>query len=46
MSKSAEQVFSDKKKKGGAVRFVLMEGQGKPVLMPLSEDIVRALVLG
>ena len=41
-----QAIGKDKKKKGGAVRFVLMEGQGKPVLMPLSEDIVRALVLG
>ena len=35
----------DKKKKGGAVRFVLMEGQGKPVLKVLSDDeIVRAVL--
>lgn len=38
-------IGKDKKKKGGEVRFVLMEGQGRPVLMPLDEDTVRSAVI-
>ena len=37
-------VRSDKKKSGGSVKFVLMEGQGKPVLIPLDDDVVRSAV--
>ena len=37
-------IGKDKKKKGGIVRFVLMEDQGKPVLTPLSDsDIEKAV---
>ena len=38
-------IRSDKKKSGGSVKFVLMEGQGRPVLMPLDEDTVRSAVI-
>ena len=37
-------IGKDKKKRGGEVRFVLMKGQGEPVLMPLDESAVRAAV--
>ena len=37
-------IGKDKKKKGGEVRFVLMEGQGKPLLLPLSKDDVKRTV--
>lgn len=37
-------ISKDKKKKGGAVRFVLMGNQGQPVLTALDEDIVRRCV--
>ena len=37
-------ISKDKKKKGGAVRFVLMGNQGQPVLTVLDEDIVRRCV--
>ena len=40
-----EAVAKDKKKKGGSVKFVLMEGQGRPVLMALDETSVRKSVL-
>ena len=39
-------IGKDKKKKGGVVRFILMKGQGEPVLMPLDESIVREAVMG
>lgn len=38
-------IGKDKKKKGGEVRFVLMAGQGEPVLMPLPDDAVRKAVV-
>ena len=37
-------VSKDKKKKGGEVRFILMEGQGKPVLRVLSEAEIKKAV--
>ncbi len=40
-----DAVAKDKKKKGGAVRFILMEGQGSPVAMALSTDEVRSAVV-
>ena len=40
-----EAVSKDKKKKGGAVRFILMEGQGMPVAMALAENDVRSAVV-
>ncbi len=39
-------IRSDKKKSGGSVRFVLMEGQGKPVLTALDDNAVKAAVKG
>ncbi len=36
-----EAIAKDKKKKSGSVRFVLLEGQGRPVLMPLAEDEIK-----
>ena len=39
-----EAISKDKKKKGGSVRFVLMAGQGEPVLRPLDEETVRSVV--
>ena len=38
-------VSKDKKKKGGAVRFILMEGQGRPVLRVLSDEEIRRTVV-
>ena len=35
----------DKKKSGGRVKFVLLEGLGKPYLSPLDEETVRSLVV-
>ena len=40
-----DAVMKDKKKKGGEVKFVLMEGQGKPVLRALSRDEIGEAVL-
>ena len=37
-------IGKDKKKRGGEVRFVLMEGQGKPALQPLPENVIKAAV--
>ena len=37
-------IGKDKKKKSGEVRFVLLEGQGRPVLKPIDEDLVRRIV--
>ena len=37
-------IKSDKKKSSGSVKYVLIEGQGKPVLSILSDDVVRAVV--
>lgn len=37
-------ISSDKKKRGGLVRFVLLKGQGQPVLVPLDTREIRALV--
>ena len=37
-------IGKDKKKRDGVVKFVLMEGQGKPVLTPIPENIVKAVV--
>ena len=34
-------ISKDKKKKDGTVRFILMEGQGKPVLSELPDDEIR-----
>ena len=45
LGRYCQAIGKDKKKRGGTVRFVLMEEQGKPVLMPLSEDDVRKAVL-
>lgn len=39
-------IRSDKKKSGGSVKFVLMEGQGKPVLTALDDNAVKAAVKG
>ena len=39
-------IHSDKKKKGGSVKFVLMEGQGRPVLTALDDAVVRDAVAG
>ncbi|MBN2859518.1 MAG: 3-dehydroquinate synthase [Sphaerochaetaceae bacterium] len=39
-----DAIANDKKKRGGLVRFVLLEGQGQPVLVPLDTWEVRALV--
>ena len=39
-------IGKDKKKSRGSVRFVLMEGQGKPVLIELPEDEIRKAVIG
>ena len=39
-------IAKDKKKKGGEVRFVLMEGQGKPVLLPLEQSTIMEAVAG
>ena len=39
-------IGKDKKKSRGSVRFVLMEGQGKPVLMELPDDEIRKAVIG
>ena len=39
-----EAISKDKKKKGGSVRFVLMAGQGEPVLLPLDGEVVRSVV--
>ena len=44
-SEYIDAVRKDKKKKGGEVRFVLMEGQGRPMLKALSDEEVRASVL-
>ena len=38
-------IAKDKKKKGGEVKFILMEGQGSPVLKALEENTIRAVVL-
>lgn len=38
-------ISKDKKKSNGSVKFVLMKGQGEPVLMPLEEQIVKSIVL-
>jgi len=37
-------IGNDKKKRGGLVRFVLLEGQGRPVLVPLDTREIRDLV--
>ena len=37
-------IGKDKKKKGGEVKFVLLKGQGEPLLMGLDENIVRSVV--
>ena len=37
-------IRSDKKKSGGSVKFVLMEGQGLPVLTPLADEDIRKAV--
>jgi len=36
---------SDKKKKDGVVRFVLLEDYGKPILEPVDEEMIRQAVL-
>lgn len=38
-------IAKDKKKKGGEVKFILMEGQGSPVLKALEENTIRAVIL-
>lgn len=38
-------VGKDKKRASGSVRFVLLEGFGKPVLTPLEDELVRSLVV-
>lgn len=37
-------IKNDKKKKNGEVKFVFMEGQGKPLLHPLSDETVASVV--
>lgn len=37
-------IGKDKKKKGGEVKFVLMKGQGEPVLLPLEKKTVEEAV--
>ena len=44
MSRFMDAIGKDKKKKGGAVRFVLMEENGKPCLLPLEHDTVKYAV--
>ena len=39
-------IGKDKKKSRGSVWFVLMEGQGRPVLIELPEDEIRKAVIG
>ena len=38
-------IAKDKKKKGGEVKFILMEGQGSPVLKALDEDTIKSVML-
>ena len=38
-------IAKDKKKKGGEVKFILMEGQGSPVLKALEENTIRSVIL-
>lgn len=40
-----QSLSKDKKKVDGKVRFVLLEGQGKPILQPLESSMVQNLVI-
>lgn len=40
-----EAIQKDKKKSSGSVKFVLMEGQGKPCLKTLSDEEIKSVLL-
>lgn len=40
-----DALLKDKKKSAGSVKFVLLQAQGEPVLMPLEAKLVQSLVI-